>query len=45
MSQQPCATCKGMRLKPEALAVRLHMLSSIGVEAPHELHTARASLG
>src|SRR5688500_662347 len=44
MSEQPCATCKGTRLKPEALAVRLHTVSSIGVEAPHELHTARTSL-
>ncbi|MDQ3441342.1 MAG: excinuclease ABC subunit UvrA [Planctomycetota bacterium] len=45
MSQQPCATCKGTRLKPEALAVRLHTVSSIGVEAPDELHTMRVGLG
>ena len=45
MSQQPCATCKGTRLKNEALAVRLHTVSSIGVEAPHELHTMRVGLG
>jgi excinuclease ABC subunit A len=44
MSEQPCATCKGTRLKPEALAVRLRTIASIGIEAPHELHTARASL-
>ncbi|HEV2295938.1 MAG TPA: excinuclease ABC subunit UvrA [Tepidisphaeraceae bacterium] len=45
MSEQPCATCNGTRLKPEALAVRLHTVSSIGVEPPHELHTMRVGLG
>ena len=45
MSEQPCATCHGTRLKPEALAVRLHTLSNIPVEAPHELHTMRVGLG
>jgi excinuclease ABC subunit A len=40
MSEQACATCNGMRLKKEALAVRLHTLTPLDVEPPHELHTA-----
>jgi excinuclease ABC subunit A len=40
MSEQPCATCGGMRLKKEALAVRLHTLTPLDVEPPDELHTA-----
>src|SRR5688572_12738415 len=45
MSEMPCPTCKGTRLKPEALAVRLHTLQPLDVEPPHELHTARTSCG
>src|SRR5688572_18003792 len=44
MSEQPCATCGGMRLKKEALAVRLHTLTPLDVDPPHEVHTS-ASIG
>ncbi|HSU66103.1 MAG TPA: excinuclease ABC subunit UvrA [Tepidisphaeraceae bacterium] len=44
MSEQPCAVCKGTRLKKEALAVRLHaVVEPILPEAPHESHTAGPS--
>jgi len=44
MSEQPCATCNGTRLKKEALAVRLHAVEEpITAEAPHEAHTAGPS--
>src|SRR5688572_2577151 len=44
MSEQPCATCGGKRLKREALAVRLHTDTPIEA-APAEVHTARACSG
>jgi excinuclease ABC subunit A len=34
MSEQPCATCGGMRLKREAIAVRLHTQTPLDVDAP-----------
>ncbi len=40
MSEQPCATCGGTRLKREALAVRLHALDPIVPGPPNEAHTA-----
>ena len=45
MSEQPCATCGGTRLKKEALAVRLHTTTPLEEFArpPHELHTAGPS--
>jgi excinuclease ABC subunit A len=44
MSEQPCATCNGTRLKKEALAVRLHAVDEpVTPEAPHESHTAGPS--
>src|SRR6185312_9320063 len=44
MSEQPCATCKGTRLKKEALSVRLHAVEEpIDPQAPHEAHTAGPS--
>ena len=44
MSEQPCATCHGTRLKKEALAVRLHAIEEpIQPEAPDERHTAGPS--
>src|SRR5688500_1736410 len=45
MSEQPCATCGGRRLKVEALSVRLHTTTSIDglAQPPHELHTAGPS--
>src|SRR4051794_10024281 len=45
MSEQPCATCGGTRLKKEALAVRLHTTTPLDAIAqpPHELHTAGPS--
>ncbi|HWE94455.1 MAG TPA: excinuclease ABC subunit UvrA [Tepidisphaeraceae bacterium] len=43
MSEQPCATCNGTRLKKEVLAVRLHTLDdNQTAQPPHELHTATA---
>src|SRR3954468_21704686 len=45
MSEQPCATCGGMRLKKEALAVRLHTVTPLDAEAPHEIHHAGPSCG
>src|SRR3954451_12712090 len=42
MSEQACATCNGMRLKKEALAVRLHTLTPLDVTPPQELHTPSA---
>ncbi|MDB5289736.1 MAG: uvrA, partial [Phycisphaerales bacterium] len=43
MSEQPCATCNGTRLKKEVLAVRLHTLNdNQTARPPHELHTATA---
>jgi excinuclease ABC subunit A len=45
MSEQPCATCNGMRLKKEALAVRLHTLTPLDAEAPHEIHHSGPSCG
>src|SRR4051812_7411532 len=46
MSEQPCATCGGMRLKKEALAVRLHTRDGQAVDAraPIEVHTGRSYL-
>ncbi len=43
MSEQPCATCGGTRLKKEALAVRLHTLESLPLSAAHEIHSAGPS--
>jgi excinuclease ABC subunit A len=44
MSEQPCATCGGTRLKKEALAVRLHTTTPIlDSEKAHEVHTAGPS--
>jgi excinuclease ABC subunit A len=45
MSEMPCATCKGTRLRPEALAVRLHTVDGQHVEdfQPHEIHAAGPS--
>src|SRR5215213_10740505 len=44
MSEQPCATCGGTRLKKEALAVRLHTTTKIEEsEQSHELHSAGPS--
>ena len=46
MSEQPCATCHGTRLKKEALAVRLHAIQEpVSAKAPHEQHTAGPSCG
>ncbi len=42
MSEQPCATCHGTRLKKEALAVRLHTTTPIDVTPPDEIHTPPA---
>jgi excinuclease ABC subunit A len=44
LSEQPCATCGGTRLKTEALAVRLHTTTPLDAIAqpPHEVHTSRA---
>src|SRR5678815_685325 len=43
MSEQPCVTCGGTRLKKEALAVRLHTTTKIEErERSHETHTAVA---
>ena len=43
MSEQPCATCNGTRLKKEVLAVRLHTLNDYADKVlPRELHTATA---
>src|SRR4051794_24814211 len=43
MSEQPCATCGGTRLKKEALAVRLHTTTKIEErERSHETHSAQA---
>jgi excinuclease ABC subunit A len=41
MSEQPCATCNGTRLKKEVLAVRLHTLDSAPIRViSDEVHTA-----
>ena len=41
MSEQPCATCNGTRLKKEVLAVRLHTLESAPIRvSSEETHTA-----
>jgi excinuclease ABC subunit A len=45
MSEQPCATCGGKRLKREALAVRLHTATPMEASPPAEVHTARACSG
>src|SRR5689334_20370943 len=42
MSEQPCEVCHGTRLRPEALAVRLHTLDNVMPPSPHELHTSGA---
>src|SRR5687768_17050186 len=39
MSEQPCATCGGKRLKKAALAVRLHTLTPLDAEPPREVHS------
>ena len=44
MSEQPCETCGGKRLKKEALAVRLHTLEETGVVASQDA-PARPSPG
>src|SRR5947209_14880281 len=44
MSEQPCATCHGTRLKKEALAVRLHTFGNQPLpHGPHEIHSAGPS--
>jgi len=45
MSEQPCATCGGTRLKKEVLAVRLHTVTPLDelAQPPLELHTAGPS--
>jgi excinuclease ABC subunit A len=46
MSEQPCATCGGKRLKKEAIAVRLHTRDgrdARSLDLPHEIHTPGAS--
>jgi excinuclease ABC subunit A len=40
MSEQPCDLCHGTRLKPEALAVRLHTLGALDADAPRQIHSA-----
>ena len=45
MSEQPCATCGGKRLRPAALAVRIHVQDGAVLDAaggPAEVHTSRA---
>src|SRR3954468_23080995 len=43
MSEQPCDVCHGTRLRPEALAVRLHTIDNALPPSPHELHTSGPS--
>jgi excinuclease ABC subunit A len=43
MSEQPCATCAGTRLRKEALAVRLHTTTT--AERPSEFHTPGVANG
>jgi excinuclease ABC subunit A len=46
MSEQPCATCLGTRLRKEALAVRLHAEEEpVAPGAPHEQHAAGPGCG
>ena len=45
MSEQPCATCGGTRLRKEAIAVRLHTTTTIDAEPPQELHTPGVTSG
>jgi excinuclease ABC subunit A len=40
MSEQPCAVCKGTRLRKEALAVRLQTVNGVLPDSPRELHRA-----
>jgi len=42
MSEQPCATCHGTRLKKEVLAVRLHVMNNAKPHEAAEVHTATA---
>ncbi len=42
MSEQPCETCGGKRLKIDALSVRLHTTQPLDVEPPREIHTPQS---
>src|SRR6185369_13423681 len=37
MSEQPCETCKGTRLRKEALAVRMHTVDGLMPVMPHDV--------